>query len=550
MSLNFLKSVRNSSVFSLICEGRYDEAAQALEQQLSKNTNFNNTFEACLSVLLVSDQFDRMERVIESFEQALLQNKRTVGLSAAILQLLERSDKAEIYSQKFEELGGTPPEFQSISAYVAQTSGRPDLHMEHLFKRAFMPDVDQDKALLKYMRVCLQYGEIDRAEKIRELLNEQTRLGQYAEAIFEALLGDRSGLITRVKEWVSAPNSDARYSVLIEALWNEAGVPELYDSMRQSSERWHDDPSAFAGALRHHFVRLNGSQPNGAPVVERLKVEESNFPSVALALIDHGYLRNASDLIDTLDPLNAEPSRSFGASLKNLISSIRSLDTRRKIIVDRPDMDWLLSEPADPKKVCIVFTGLNGQVGVGGLRILDRFLGSLGYQVLYVRDFSRLAFANGITSRGRDKATSIDALRRFIEESGSDDPVIIGVSRGSAAAIEYGLQLKARRILTFGYQGWKNTNERWRIGDARAALFNARYHQQKAKQTEGLEDHMASANHEFQIDMFYQRLNLVDAYHARTLRTSDRLNLHPLNGSRSHSCLQTLMMSDGLKHYL
>lgn len=550
MNPNFLTSVRNSSVFGLICEGQYGEAAQVLEEQLHEHSDLATNFEACASVLLVSDQFDRVVSLIASLRDSILESKSASCLSAAILHHLERSEQAEIYWKRFEEFGGTRQELHEISAYVAQTSGEPSLHMEHLFKRAFLKDVDKDKALLKYLRVCLQYGDFDRAAAISPFLNNESRLGQYSQALLEALGDDRRALLDRIKKWLTDPNSDARYSGLIDSLWTEAGLLELHDSAKQAGQRWKDDPIAFARALRHHFVRLKGSAPNGFPEVQKLKVEESNFTLIALALIDHGYLDKALNLIDTLEPLQSKSVRSYGESLKKLITKIRSLHTRREIVVDRPDMDWLLTAPAEPGKLCVVFTGLNGQVGLGGIQILDRFLASFGYQVLYVRDFNRLAFSKGINSRGHDKEISIKAIKHFLEENGSQSPIIIGASRGAAAAIEYGLKLKARKILTFGYQGWRNDNNRWRIGDARAALFNARYNQRDVAQNDSLRAHMKNANHEYQIDMFHQRLNHVDAYHARSLQPSQRLKVHPLNGSRSHSCLITLILRDELKNYL
>lgn len=547
---NFLKAVRNSSTFGLICGGRYDEAVQVLEEELSKGADFASTFETYASVLLISDQFVAAEEGIASFRQKILKDKASSCLSAAILQFLEREEAAKVYLKRFEDLGGSPEELETVSAYVAQTGGNPTLHMDHLLARTSLPDVDRDKAFLKYLRVCLQYGELDRADAVRSYLNKATLLGQYSEALLDALVGDGKRLTNLVQGWLSDPTRDAQCMSTIDSLWTEAGMPNMQECMRQAFERWNADSSAFAIAFRHHFVRLKGSKPNGSPTVEKLRVEESNFTSIALALIDHGYLDNASSLIDTLHPLHDKPKQAYGESLKKLISKLRTLNPRREIIVDQPELDWLLSEPGDSGKLCIVFTGLNGQVGIGGIQILDHFLASLGYQVLYVRDFNRLAFANGIVSKGPDKQSSIKEMLQFIEQHESADPVIFGVSRGAAAAIEYGLKLKASKILTFGYQGWENSKDRWRIGDARAALFNARYHQHQATQSTALSDLMNTAEHEHHIEMFYQRLNLVDAYHARTLPAAKGLRIHPLNGSRTHSSLLTLMLNDDLREHL
>lgn len=83
-----------------------------------------------------------------------------------------------------------------------------------------------------------------------------------------------------------------------------------------------------------------------------------------------------------------------------------------------------------------------------------------------------------------------------------------------------------------------------RAGAARAPLLCFREQTFANGNFATLEDHLQRADHEFQIELFYEQSNLVDAFYARSHQHLSRLNFHPLANTMFHNCLRS-MMADG-----
>lgn len=550
MSEDFYSGPNAKYALELIGDRRYDEIAQFFEDQLAEGADFSSTIRAYAFVLLIADQFDRLLRIIESRKAHFLEDPSSVRLCAAILSVLDRQEDAQEFAERFGQMGGTHGDLLTESAVVAGVSGRPDLQLKCLQERAFLPEVDRNKALFKYLQVCLQYNEIDRAQAIRTLVDFDARHGEHIIATLDAANHDRCAVLDRVSNWLSSQNASPRLFGIIENLWIQAGIPELFDPMRQAALRWRHEPRVTGTALLYHFVGMKGVNPGNLPIVSELDIRSNNHLSVIEALIEHGDLNTAENLLQKTVSLTSSKNQDRRDLLRKLITSLKSLSIRRKIIVDNPEQDWLLSDPADPGKLCIVFTGLNGRTGIGGLQILDRYLAACGYQVLYVRDFNRLAYAKGIVSRGSNQTETLDAFSQIIQSTGVTDPIFFGASIGTVGAIEYGLKLKVRRILAFGYHSRIKNKNRWRIGDARAPLVNFRERRWASETKSPLSVQLERADHSFQIDMFFERSNLVDAFYARSLRDQNGIQLHPMSSSMSHNCLRSMMIDGSLERFL
>ena len=534
---------------ALIALGRYAEAAEKLETELRDTTDVYTTFSAYVGVMLLSNQFDKLVDSILSKEKQLLERQDTTVLCAAILRVHSTSDLADKFEAAFVDNGGRKEELLGISAYVARMSARPDLQLDFLSEKATIQSDTPNRALLQYMQICFQYLEADRAEQIRTRVDATDPYGQFLLANLDAVKGDTSAVLDRVDGWLSDADSVPYFASAIENLWCSVGIPELTESMNKAVRKWHADPNVLGRGIFYHFIDPRERDPDGRPLLERFQVTAGNHLSVIEAEIDNGAYSNAMGLLQRTERFTTEENRRRRSDLGALCRKLSALPAGRRIIADKPGSDWLLSDPAEPGKLCIVFTGLNGRPTLG-LQTLDRYLASLGYQVLYLRDFNRLSFANGVVSQGPTQTETLAALAKLIQETGAVKPVFLGASLGAIGAVEIGLKLKIERILAFGYHDRAKSGERWRLGDSRASIVGIREHISTGGQVRSLEDHLKAAEPGTQIDVFYNPANAADAYYARSFAGLPGIRLHPIEAGRSHDCLRVALLEGVLDSHL
>lgn len=538
-----------NSVQALLAQGQYADAADLIELDLNKTEGFEASFTAFAGALLMGNASSRLVDYIKNAEIKLLQGQETAGLAAAVLRINGQDTEADKFESAFLQRGGGRDALYRNTAHAARMSGRPDLHLDYLLKRVDIPGGDRNRLLHQYTQVCLQYIELERAEAARDLVDDSDPMGQFVLANLEAAKGDKGAVLARVDSWLSDPNSISFYASAIESLWSMAGIPELTERMRAAMFNWQKDPNIIGRALYYHFIGLDGTDASGRRHFERLDVTPENYLSLVEAQIDHGVYAQALQLLEQTArfarPETVNRRNEFGA----LATKLSSLSVSRRTIKDVPESDWILSEPAEPGKLCVLFTGLNGRPTLG-LETMDRYLASLGYQVLIVRDFNRLCFANGIVSRGPSQTEALEALANRIEVSGAKDPVFLGTSLGAIGAVDLGLKLGVRRILAFGYLDRARDMDRWRVSDSRAALVAAREHIFTNHHVPSFGDHMTAAGPDARADIFYNPANGADAYYARTFADVPGARMHPIEASFSHDTLRTAVLSGELERFL
>jgi tetratricopeptide (TPR) repeat protein len=119
----------------------------------------------------------------------------------------------------------------------------------------------------------------------------------------------------------------------------------------------------------------------------------------------------------------------------------------RPVVVDEEEADVLVAECVGARTVVIVFTGTNDRVWLP-LPMFDRYLAALGVSAVYLKDFRRLLFMQGVQSLGDSYNAAISALRRIQRGLKAKRICAFGHSGGGRAAIRYGLELGAARIVS------------------------------------------------------------------------------------------------------
>ncbi|MBV5324199.1 MAG: hypothetical protein J0626_02420, partial [Rhodospirillaceae bacterium] len=97
----------------------------------------------------------------------------------------------------------------------------------------------------------------------------------------------------------------------------------------------------------------------------------------------------------------------------------------------------------------LVFCGRSQRVGFP-LGLAHHWFASLGVTVVYLRDFAKMFFAEGLRSIAGGYGETVVELRRRLAEIGIKRIVCYGNSGGTFAALRFGLDLEAAAILAFG----------------------------------------------------------------------------------------------------
>jgi pimeloyl-ACP methyl ester carboxylesterase len=173
------------------------------------------------------------------------------------------------------------------------------------------------------------------------------------------------------------------------------------------------------------------------------------------ALIERGDFQAA---IPALEVLGAHRSR--GAAARKLLDLAR-FSCRSDALKQMEDASVMLgrAEPgvvgplvervAGARRVIIVFYGVGSGFWVLA-PALKRYLKPLGCHLVFVRDGRKLGHLAGIEGLGADYPSALAALRLVVEQLGATEIATMGMSLGGYAALRYGLDLGADRVLGLG----------------------------------------------------------------------------------------------------
>lgn len=492
---------------------------------------------------LKSELYDFAERFPESDNAALM--------ACVIAEITSDQKTYEKYQTRFVALGGTKRHVMLTRSQFARIRNKPQRYMDLMKDWALQEEADRSKAVFQYAMICLQYNELDRVREAISLAEEGALWTEFLNAIFDAAIGQYDEMRVRVKRWIEAPDAKVETVNFLEYLWMQSGDPEIFAIYQKATQRWIDHPKVIGRALVNKLAAPVTAGRTDLPQIEKINgIDAMNCLDVIDGLIDCGEVERAKILARQFAPHAKGGQKGRLASFEDLIELLPKNDAlQRAPVLDKPDVDWILTDPVASNRLCIIFTGLNGKPTVG-LETLDKFMAAWGYQALYLKDFNRLAFAKGIMSCGPNREVTLNAIRRVIADSGCMEPIVLGTSLGSSAAVDYGLDLDIRRMLVFGYNDRSRGSERWRLGDARGPLVGAREHRFFNGNVPSIKDRIASLSDEYKIDVFFGDENPSDAYYASALSDLPAVTSHVVEGSKMHDTLRPSLSNGTLKALL
>jgi tetratricopeptide (TPR) repeat protein len=215
----------------------------------------------------------------------------------------------------------------------------------------------------------------------------------------------------------------------------------------------------------------------------------------------------------------------------------------RPLMVDVFGCDVIVAPAGRSDTLALVFTGASNSLSMP-LPVFDRFLAARGVTAIYLKDFRRLMYLNGIASFGDDFQTSIHALRQLQRRLGVSRLCTIGDSAGGFAAIRYGVELDAACALSFG------GDTHWAPGHGEFALFANHLRSHFAVEAMDLRPLLATRKGCARISLVYGENEKRDKLHADHLSDLERVEPCPVAGRSDHNILRWLAMNHGLAEIL
>ncbi|GAC1305183.1 MAG: hypothetical protein NVSMB10_08860 [Steroidobacteraceae bacterium] len=232
-----------------------------------------------------------------------------------------------------------------------------------------------------------------------------------------------------------------------------------------------------------------------------------------------------------------QPDLSLQSIMKNAPDGARWL----RPLIDSDAARDVLTAPLGVDSAVLVFTSSNDGLGMP-LRVFDRYLATLPITCIYLKDFRRLRFLRGVRSLSEDYPGTLAALRVMLDDLGVKRLCTLGNCGGGFAAIRYGVEMGAERILAFEALTY--------APDASSMKFEKGHNFSKtrlaAAGVDGMSDlkpFLTTREHPSHIKLFYGELQQHERIHALRLAGLPGVELCPQTDVRHHLLLRHLASS-------
>lgn len=216
---------------------------------------------------------------------------------------------------------------------------------------------------------------------------------------------------------------------------------------------------------------------------------------------------------------------------------------KRPTIEDDGSSDCIVAR-GGRKAAVLIFTGLADRM-VLPLPLFDRYLAELDLSAIYLRDRKRIGYFHGVTSLAADYEGAIERLKEMLVDFSAMTVHTIGNSAGGMAAVSYGLDLAARRILTFSAP-LALTTETSQF-DRRADVFLNRLLTQVPDQRRHLRERLMGVKGKTEVHLYYGAGMPEDRAHADVMAGAPCVTLHPIDGLAGHGALFRMAENHGLR---
>jgi hypothetical protein len=213
---------------------------------------------------------------------------------------------------------------------------------------------------------------------------------------------------------------------------------------------------------------------------------------------------------------------------------------KRPLVNASAELEVQVAAVTGAKTAVLVFTGAADGVSMP-LKVFDRYLAGMSVTVIYLKDFRRLIYLTGIRSLGASFDATIVALRDLLAKLGIERVVTLGNCDGGLAAIRYGIELDAARIIAASPTS-HFTNSAPRLEQARN-FKRVRILENVPAEMTDLQSFLLSRDYHSRILVLYLEEDERQRGHALHISAAPNVTLQPVAGNQHHAPLHRLALS-------
>lgn len=285
-------------------------------------------------------------------------------------------------------------------------------------------------------------------------------------------------------------------------------------------------------------------QPAAAPADQKLTSNERDRLASTLQTALNGDFSTAAAELATMSTASRSPFITARlAETERLLAYIANAPIPSRPDLDNQLRDIAVSEASGSDRLAVVFTGLSERVSGLPISIFDRILALAGYRTIFLRDSSRSGFACGIRSVAPSARATVDHLRTLTSRRADEELLVIGTSGGGYAALRYGLELEADRIVVISGGTVCDPQDMARLGDSRAPLIARRAVERAGPDDFTAPVHSIIADYDKhpEITLHFSAGMEIDRAHAGLLAGYPGVTLAPCDGDTRHNIIAAVL---------
>jgi len=322
----------------------------------------------------------------------------------------------------------------------------------------------------------------------------------------------------------------------------ERGDGEAALSLYQRLAALHPNASTWP-LKRVQLLNWLGQLDLSLSEAEQLLERWPHDPMVRVFLRNYGLTDSLPLSIGASKPQNLahDPDEAERRELQILLDRSPAERTlARPVINADPGRDVIIADAAPSSTAVLIFTGAGDSLAMP-LPVFDRYLTPLNLTPIYLRDFHRLRYMAGIRSLGETYQATIDGLRRLLRQRGVSRLYTFGNCAGGFAAIRYGVELGAERILAFDAPTHCPEEALTRLDQGQNFIRRRLLSLYPGEMTD-LKPFLAARHSETRIDIFYQNEDRLKRLQAERLGDVPGIQLHPQPGLRNNHLLRKIAL--------
>lgn len=522
------------------------ELVKALKELISKND-----YQACNNLIVE-------HKVAESEHKTLLMQAVTVK------RQLKSIDEARSLLLKviklFPDTFNAYIQLASIEVAVSNFESA----LKYLKKAEILEPNDYRITLWRYMVATETNGQIE--PLLVKLLSQQPEFSfpHFKELFIFYLKNNRDNEAKKLVEQYGAFLGKG-HSILFQAMiFENKGEFKTALSKLEKLKAYDELATDVTLRLIHIYIQV-GQEPLAIKLIEEAinnNVADHRIFSQVLRLSTTHH-KVCKKILTWAREISADSTRAEKNSAKKIINwfdensnsfllkKIRQLEDEgyeiKREMVHDDGSELLVAPRQGTETVMLVFTGLANRAGIS-VRLLDAYLATLNISVIYLRDNTRLLFNDGIESVADSYEGTLETIKQRIKELGAKKIICFGNSGGGFAAIRYGIDLNAEKII--GINGVTNVCRDFMIADGRAKIVINRM-QKYPEKYKNLKLYIEE-NPEYtgSITMYYSELVGHDKLQTLNLEGVAGVELRPIVGNGSHDLLGDLEEKGQLMEFL